>query len=87
MERGSKGLTLIELGVVISIIAILVFAVAPRFMDMQTSAEEASAYKLLNNLKTATMFYVAQEGQNPDSFDDFTIVTGQTNGSKNYIIR
>lgn len=82
MYKSSKGLTLIELSVVIGLIAILAFAVAPRFFDLSSNAEETSAHQLLHSLKTAATMYTAQEYNSPQAFDNFVILKGKVSGSK-----
>ncbi|MEW5819411.1 MAG: prepilin-type N-terminal cleavage/methylation domain-containing protein [Cyanobacteriota bacterium] len=82
MARIYKGFTLIEIGVVITILAIIALAAAPRFADLTGTADEVCANKLLNSLKTSAMFYVADEHKNPQVFNDFVILEGKVTGNK-----
>jgi prepilin-type N-terminal cleavage/methylation domain-containing protein len=82
MNNKDKGFTLIELGVVISLIALLAFAVVPRFFDLRNNAQETCARQLLSSLKTSAVFYTAQEKKVPIYFNDFVVLTGEATGSK-----
>lgn len=82
MNRHDKGFTLIELGVVISIIAILALAVTPRFFDISVEAEESAAHQLLHSLKTAASIYTSQEYLQPEAFDNFVVLTGDVTTNK-----
>lgn len=81
-KRRTKGFTLIEIAVVITLVGILAFAAAPRFLDLKANADEACAHELLNSLKTSSMFYIAEEHKSPSCFNDFIIIDGNLTGSK-----
>jgi prepilin-type N-terminal cleavage/methylation domain-containing protein len=64
------GFTMIELLVVISIIAILAYAIIPNFIGFDTEARVASTKSNLDTLRTRVTLFRAKEGRYPTSLDD-----------------
>jgi len=65
-----RGFTLIELMVVMTIIAILLSIVAPRYFNSVSKAEEAVLRENLNMMRDAIDKYHADSGRYPDSLQD-----------------
>lgn len=66
----SRGFTLIELLVVMSVVALLLSIVAPRYMDQADRAREAVLLENLSGLRTAIDQYQADRGAYPVSLQD-----------------
>ena len=69
-SQGSKGFTLIELLVVMTIIALLLSIVVPRYFHSITKAEEAVLKEDLHLMRDALDKYHADTGGYPDTLDD-----------------
>lgn len=65
-----KGFTLVELLVVMTIIALLVSIVAPRYFHSVTKAEEAVLKEDLHLMRDELDKYHADTGAYPDTLDD-----------------
>jgi type IV pilus assembly protein PilA len=73
-HRGEKGFTLIELLIVIAILGIIAAIVVPNVAGFLTSGRLNAAQTEAENVKTAAVGYLAEEGvwpQNSDSLDAF----------------
>lgn len=70
IRRRPAGFTMIELLVVISIIAILAYAIIPNFIGFDTEARVAATKSNLDTLRTRVTLYRAKEGVYPSSMDD-----------------
>lgn len=64
------GFTLIELLVAMTIIALLLSIVAPRYFNSISKAEEAVLKEDLSLMRSALDKYLADTGKYPDSLDD-----------------
>jgi general secretion pathway protein G len=73
--KGKKGFTLVELLVTVAIIAILVAALIPRFMNYTERAREARAMADINTMRDIIIAWSADEGngQLPINSNDPTI--------------
>jgi type IV pilus assembly protein PilA len=74
MHRGEKGFTLIELLIVIAILGIIAAIVVPNVAGFMTSGTLNAANTEAQNVKTAAVGYLAEEGDWPadsDALDDF----------------
>jgi prepilin-type N-terminal cleavage/methylation domain-containing protein len=60
-QRNSKGLTLVELMIVVAIIGILASVATPKFANMINKAKEATAKGNLGALRSAVMIYYSVE--------------------------
>lgn len=69
-EPGRNGFTLIELLVAMTIIALLLSIVAPRYFNSISKAEEAVLREDLLLLRSALDKYRADVGKYPDALDD-----------------
>ncbi|MBY0449983.1 MAG: prepilin-type N-terminal cleavage/methylation domain-containing protein [Cyanobacteria bacterium] len=67
----SKGFTLIELAIVVSLIATLAAVVVPKFGDVDKSAEAAAIRNMACNLNSAKTIYTLKTGNTATSFADF----------------
>lgn len=71
----ARGLTLIELIIVVSILAILAAIVIPRFSNATDSAKSGSIAAQLNTIKKALVLYKAEHNENYPSEDQ--LITNQ----------
>jgi general secretion pathway protein G len=69
-NQGSKGFTLIELLVAMTIIALLLSIVVPRYFHSVTKAEETVLKEDLHLMRDALDKYHADTGGYPDTLDD-----------------
>lgn len=67
MKAKIRGFSLIELMVVIAIVAVLSAIAVPAYRVFSTKARIASAVKMLNNLKAASVSYYNKNGAWPSS--------------------
>ena len=74
-SSASKGFTLLELLIVISIIAILATAVVPNFIGFDAEARISATQTNLNTLRTRIALYRAKEGEYPTSLEDLLTKT------------
>ncbi len=70
LHRGEKGFTLIELLIVIAILGIIAAIVVPNVGSFMTSGTLNAARTEAENVKTAAVGYLAEEGVWPDDSDD-----------------
>lgn len=68
--RHKNGFTLIELLVAMTIIALLLSIVAPRYFNSVSKAEEAVLKQDLSLMRSALDKYRADTGKYPDTLDD-----------------
>lgn len=68
--RRNSGFTLIELLVAMTIIALLLSIVAPRYFNSISKAEEAVLKEDLSLMRSALDKYRADTGKYPDTLDD-----------------
>ena len=74
VHRGEKGFTLIELLIVIAILGIIAAIVVPNVAGFLVSGTLNAAQTEAENVKTAAVGYLAEEGvwpQNSDDLDNF----------------
>lgn len=69
--RAKQGFTLMELGIVIGIMALLAAVAIPQFSGSQASAQRATAQDFLSQLNTAVSTWSTTYGRTPNSFLDF----------------
>ncbi|PIQ43764.1 MAG: prepilin-type cleavage/methylation domain-containing protein [Gammaproteobacteria bacterium CG11_big_fil_rev_8_21_14_0_20_46_22] len=79
-KQNQKGFTLIELVILIIIVGIFVAALIPRFVDLRTRAQSATASAEKAIVQSALALYIAQ---NSDSYPTVTALAGylQAGGS------
>ena len=70
LHRGEKGFTLIELLIVIAILGIIAAIVVPNVAGFLISGTINAAQTEAENVKTAAVGYLAEEGVWPDTSDD-----------------
>jgi type IV pilus assembly protein PilA len=70
LHRGEKGFTLIELLIVIAILGIIAAIVVPNVAGFLTSGTLNAAQTEAENVKTAAVGYLAEEGAWPSTSDD-----------------
>lgn len=70
LHRGEKGFTLIELLIVIAILGIIAAIVVPNVAGFLVSGTLNAAQTEAENVKTAAVGYLAEEGDWPDTSDD-----------------
>jgi type IV pilus assembly protein PilA len=75
MYRGQKGLTLIELLIVIAILGIIAAVIIPNIAGFMVSGRIAAANDELANVKTAALGYYAGVGNNTWPGDSATLVS------------
>lgn len=75
IKHYTKGFTLLELLIVISIIAILAVTIIPNFIGFDTEAKISATLTNLNTLRTRIAMYRAKEGEYPQSLNDFLAKT------------
>ena len=75
MKISSKGFTLLELLIVISIIAILAATLIPNFIGFDTEARLASSKTNLNTMRTRLRLFRAKEGKYPKDFNELLTTT------------
>ena len=67
---GEKGVTLIELLIVVAIMAIIAAVVIPNLITFRTTGALAAANDEASNVKTAAIAHYAREQSWPDTCDD-----------------
>jgi len=75
MRLNTKGFTLLELLIVISIIAILAVTIIPNFIGFDTEAKVSASITNLNTLRTRITMFRAKEGEYPTSLNDLITKT------------
>lgn len=70
MVRASRGFTLIELLVALTIVALMLSIVVPRYFGSLAKAEEAALRENLYLMRDAIDKYYADVGRYPDSLDE-----------------
>ena len=66
----SKGFTLLELLIVISIIAILAAAIVPNFVGFDAEAKVSTTLTNLNTLRTRVTLFRAKENRYPETLEE-----------------
>jgi prepilin-type N-terminal cleavage/methylation domain-containing protein len=72
MHRGEKGFTLIEILIVIVLLGLLTAVVIPNISSFMTSGQLAAANSELEQVKTASLDYLGDNGVWPSSSDNLT---------------
>jgi len=67
MHRGEKGLTLIELLIVVAILGIIAAVVIPNLGAFMTTGRLSAANTEVENVKTASLAYYAENEEWPDT--------------------
>jgi len=67
MDRGARGVTLVELMVVVAIVGLLAAMFLTRFAEARRDAAEGRAVDLLDQLRRAVMSYEAKTGTYPQN--------------------
>lgn len=80
MHRGEKGLTLIELLIVIAILGIIAAVIIPNIAGFLTSGNVAAANTEVENVKTASLGYFAHYSDWPEDSANLT-GTGYLSGN------
>jgi prepilin-type N-terminal cleavage/methylation domain-containing protein len=70
MHRGEKGLTLIELLIVVAILGIIAAVIIPNIGTFMTMGTVSAANSEAENVKTASLAYYADAGVWPEHTDD-----------------
>jgi prepilin-type N-terminal cleavage/methylation domain-containing protein len=82
IHRGEGGFTLIELLIVIAILGIIAAIVVPNVGSFMTSGTLNAAQTEAENVKTAAVGYLAENGVWPDDSDDLgTFLEGTIKGT------
>ncbi len=74
-KSASKGFTLLELLIVISIIAILAATIMPNFIGFDAEARLASTKTNLNTLRTRVSLFRTKEGRYPERLEELLEIT------------
>jgi len=85
-NSASKGFTLLELLIVISIIAVLAATIVPNFIGFDAEARISAAQTNLNTLRTRIALYRAKEGEYPHSLDDLLTKTYNDMGVEQFYL-
>ena len=80
MQKTSRGFTLLELLIVITIIAILAAAIVPNFVGFDAEAKVATTQTNLNTLRTRITLFRAKEGRYPGTLEELTSATYSDQG-------
>ena len=73
MHKGQKGLTLIELLIVVAILGIIAAVVIPNLGAFMTTGRISAANTEAENVKTASLAYYAENEAWPDTSDDLNL--------------
>ena len=78
MHKGQKGLTLIELLIVVAILGIIAAVVIPNLGAFMTTGRISAANTELENVKTASLAYYAENELWPETSGDLGLfITGE----------